>query len=154
MRPEKGFLTVFTTRAVGEGTGLGLASAYGIIQNHGGVINVESEAGMWTSINFLLPAVATDVESETAVLKSEQIHKGDETVLLVDDEEIIIDVGERMLTNMGYRVIIAKNGKDAIEIVSKGFGGNDTEEKDKERHRPRSDHLGYDHAGYGGRRDL
>ncbi len=56
---KKIFDPFFTTRAVGEGTGLGLASAYGIIRNHGGVINVESEAGMWTTISFLLPAVVT-----------------------------------------------------------------------------------------------
>ena len=106
----------FTTRAVGEGTGLGLASAYGIIQNHGGVINVESEAGMWTSINFLLPAVATDVESETAVLKSEQIHKGDETVLLVDDEEMIIDIGKELMKLIGYHVLTAENGTQALQL--------------------------------------
>lgn len=60
---KKIFDPFFTTRPVGEGTGLGLASAYGIIRNHGGVINVESEAGMWTAISFLLPAVATNKDS-------------------------------------------------------------------------------------------
>jgi len=101
---------------VGEGTGLGLASAYGIIQNHGGVIGVESEAGMWTSISFLLPAAVTDVESETAVLQSEQIHKGDETVLLVDDEEMIVDIGKELLRLMGYHVLTAENGTQALQL--------------------------------------
>ena len=106
----------FTTRAVGEGTGLGLASAYGIIRNHGGVINVESEAGMWTAISFLLPAVVTEAESETAVLDSEQIHKGDETVLLVDDEAMIIDIGTEFLRLMGYRVLTAENGTKGLQL--------------------------------------
>ena len=106
----------FTTREVGEGTGLGLASAYGIIRNHGGVINVESEAGMWTTISFLLPAVVTDAESETAVFESEQIHKGDDTVLLVDDEEMIIDIGTELLRLMGYHVLTAENGTQALQL--------------------------------------
>ena len=106
----------FTTREVGEGTGLGLASAYGIIRNHGGVINVESEAGMWTAISFLLPAVATEAESETAVLESGQIHEGEETVLLVDDEEMIIDIGTEFLKLLGYHVLTAENGIQALQL--------------------------------------
>ena len=113
---KKIFDPFFTTRAVGEGTGLGLASAYGIIRNHGGVINVESEAGMWTAISFLLPAVATEGESETEVLESGQIHKGEETVLLVDDEEMIIDIGTELLRLMGYHVLTAENGTQGLQL--------------------------------------
>ena len=113
---KKIFDPFFTTRAVGEGTGLGLASAYGIIRNHGGVINVESEAGMWTTISFLLPAVATEAESETAVFESGQIHMGEETVLLVDDEEMIIDIGTELLRLMGYHVLTAENGTQALQL--------------------------------------
>ena len=113
---KKIFDPFFTTRAVGEGTGLGLASAYGIIRNHGGVINVESEAGMWTTISFLLPAFATEAESETAVIESGQIHMGEETVLLVDDEEMIIDIGTELLRLMGYHVLTAENGTQALQL--------------------------------------
>ena len=132
---ERIFDPFFTTKAVGEGTGLGLASAYGIIENHGGVIDVYSEKGKGSTFHIYLPATRSGIADETPQVE-EGFKTGNETILLVDDEEIIIDVGEKMLTNMGYRVIIAKNGKDAIETVSKGFGENDTEEEDKERHRP------------------
>ncbi len=106
----------FTTRDVGEGTGLGLASAYGIIRNHGGVINVESKAGMWTTISFYLPASASDLSVETSAPLDGWIHKGDETVLLVDDEEMILDVGTEFLKLMGYRVVIAENGTQALQL--------------------------------------
>ena len=106
----------FTTRAVGEGTGLGLASAYGIIRNHGGVINVESKAGMWTTISFYLPAIAADKSVETSVPLDGWIHRGDETVMLVDDEEMILDVGTEFLKLMGYRVLTAENGTQALQL--------------------------------------
>ena len=106
----------FTTRAVGDGTGLGLASAYGIIQNHGGIINVESEAGMWATISFLLPAVVADLAGETSLALDERIHKGEETVLLVDDEEMILDIGTEFLKMMGYHVLTAGNGALALQL--------------------------------------
>jgi two-component system cell cycle sensor histidine kinase/response regulator CckA len=106
----------FTTRAVGEGTGLGLASAYGIIRNHGGIINVESEAGMWTAVSFFLPAVAADLSGETPVALDERIRKGEETVLLVDDEEMILDIGTEFLEIMGYHVLTAGSGMRALQL--------------------------------------
>ena len=106
----------FTTRAVGEGTGLGLASAYGIIRNHGGVINVESKAGMWTTISFYLPAVAADLSVETSVPLDGRIHRGDETVMLVNDEDMILDIGTEFLKLMGYRVVTAENGTQALQL--------------------------------------
>jgi len=109
----------FTTRAVGEGTGLGLASAYGIIKNHGGAITVESEAGMWTTISFLLPAVSVKAEKEKAVFQDGRIMKGDEMVLLVDDEEMILDIGAEFLKLMGYRVLTAPNGTQALRLYEK-----------------------------------
>jgi CheY-like chemotaxis protein len=103
---------------MGRGTGLGLASAYGIIQNHGGVINVYSEEGQGTTFNVYLPA------SEKAIMTREkdpadEILKGTETLLLVDDEDKILDVGEEILREMGYEVLVARNGKEAIEVFSK-----------------------------------
>jgi len=106
----------FTTRDVGEGTGLGLASAYGIIRNHGGIIQVESEEGMWTTVSFLLPAVDADSPEETPVAMDARIHKGEETVLLVDDEEMILDIGTEFLKIMGYHVLTASNGAQALQI--------------------------------------
>jgi two-component system cell cycle sensor histidine kinase/response regulator CckA len=109
----------FTTRAVGEGTGLGLASAYGIIQNHGGAISVESETGMWSTVRFLLPAVSAEAERKEVALPAGRILKGDETILLVDDEEMIIDIGSEFLKRMGYRVITAQNGAKALKLYEK-----------------------------------
>ncbi len=108
----------FTTRDVGEGTGLGLASAYGIIRNHGGIINAESEAGMWTTISFFLPALVAGSEEASSISPNGRILKGDETVLLVDDEKMIIDIGAEFLKIMGYHVLTAGNGTEALQLYS------------------------------------
>ncbi len=107
----------FTTKEMGRGTGLGLASAYGIIQNHGGFINVYSEKGVGTTFNIYLPASEKEVMEDKIV--SEEVLKGTETVLLVDDEEMITEAGGELLAEMGYRVLIARSGKEAIELYKK-----------------------------------
>ncbi len=103
----------FTTKEMGRGTGLGLASSYGIIKNHGGFIDVYSVKGEGATFNIYLPA------SEKTVVKEKTFHKeifrGTETVLLVDDEEIITRVGKEMLSTLGYNALIAKSGKEAIQ---------------------------------------
>jgi PAS domain S-box-containing protein len=108
----------FTTKEMGRGTGLGLASAYGIIKNHSGFINVYSEKGEGTIFNIYLPASESEVSGQKAEI-SEDVGHGDETVLLIDDEDMIIDVGEQLLENMGYTVLIARSGKEATEIYEK-----------------------------------
>ncbi|MCD6296774.1 MAG: PAS domain S-box protein [Deltaproteobacteria bacterium] len=105
----------FTTKEMGRGSGLGLASAYGIIKNHGGFINVYSEKGEGTTFNIYLPASESEVRDQKSVV-SDGVKHGDETVLLVDDEDMIIDVGEQLLEKMGYTVLIARSGKEATEI--------------------------------------
>jgi two-component system cell cycle sensor histidine kinase/response regulator CckA len=107
----------FTTGQMGRGTGLGLASAYGIVRNHGGIITVDSIKGEGTTLNVYLPASKKKVTEEK--VKDEKVLKGTETVLLVDDEEMIIDVGRLMLKEMGYRVLIAKNGQEALSVYHK-----------------------------------
>ena len=105
----------FSTKEKTRGTGLGLASAYGIIKNHGGIINAHSEIGYGTTFNIYLPITDKMVEDE---FSSEQtISNGSETMLLVDDEEMIIDVGQALLTKLGYRVIGVKSGIEAVEVV-------------------------------------
>ena len=100
---------------MGRGTGLGLASAYGIIQNHGGVIDVDSKEGKGTTFNIYLPASAKKIPKEedgpTTVLR------GTESVLL--DEDMIIDVGQEILEEMGYKVFLARSGKEAVETYAK-----------------------------------
>ena len=108
------FEPFFTTKDVGKGTGLGLASAYGIIKNHNGIIRVYSEMGHGTTFNIYLPvSEAEEVISEE--IKADMV-KGTETVLLVDDEEGPIMVEELMLKELGYRVMPARSGREAIEL--------------------------------------
>jgi PAS domain S-box-containing protein len=108
------FEPFFTTKEVGKGTGLGLASAYGIIKNHNGIIRVYSEMGHGTTFNIYLP-VSEGEEVNTEVIKTDMV-KGNEAVLLVDDEEGPIMVEELMLKELGYQVIPARSGKEAIEL--------------------------------------
>jgi CheY-like chemotaxis protein len=111
---ERIFEPFFTTKEMGRGTGLGLASAYGIIKAHGGYVDVESAKGRGTILSIYLPASDEEVEKEKEFYGD--ILRGAETVLFVDDEDMIINVGDKMLKEMGYTVLLAKNGKDAIEI--------------------------------------
>ncbi len=112
------FEPFFTTREMGRGTGLGLASAYGIIKNHGGIINAYSKKGEGATFNIYLPASQREVTTKEKKL-ADEILKGTETVLLVDDEDMILDVGQEMLTAMGYKVLVARSGKEAIELYEK-----------------------------------
>ena len=114
---ERIFDPFFTTKEMGRGTGLGLASAYGIIKGHGGYIDVESKKGKGTTFSIYLPASEKKVRK--AVKTAEQFIKGTGTVLLVDDEEVILEVGEALLETMGYRVLIAMDGKEAVEVYRK-----------------------------------
>ncbi len=104
----------FTTKEMGRGTGLGLASVYGIVKNHEGFIKVFSKKGQGTKFKVYFPASVKAVPDQKKV--NEKFVQGRETVLLVDDEEMIIDVGERMLKKLGYRVFTARDGQEAIEI--------------------------------------
>ncbi|MBN2398073.1 MAG: PAS domain S-box protein [Deltaproteobacteria bacterium] len=106
----------FTTKEMGRGTGLGMASAYGIIKNHNGIITVYSEEGIGTTFNIYLPALDAAISDEEPVTKKEQPLMGHETILLVDDEELIIDVGGEILKFLGYTVHLARSGKEAVEI--------------------------------------
>ena len=104
----------FTTKDRERGTGLGLASAYGIIKNHDGIINVNSMIGKGTTFDVYLPASKKKVVQKTNL--DREAFKGSETLLLIDDEDIIIDIGVQILERLGYRVLMARSGKEAIEI--------------------------------------
>ncbi|MBN1828844.1 MAG: PAS domain S-box protein [Deltaproteobacteria bacterium] len=117
---EKIFEPFFTTKTIGSGTGLGLASAYGIVKNHNGIINVESMKGLGSTFTIYLPASHKTVKGEKA-LKRRLIH-GTETILIIDDEETVLDVGRDLLTMLGYRVLKACSGPEAMQICRERAG--------------------------------
>jgi PAS domain S-box-containing protein len=113
------FEPFFTTKEVGTGTGLGLASAYGIIKNHGGLINCYSEKGHGTTFNIYLPAI-----QKAALEEKERVEitlRGSETILLVDDEALIVDVSKKMIEGLGYEVLPAKSGDEALKIYQRSY---------------------------------
>ena len=109
------FEPFFTTKDMGRGTGLGLASVHGIVKNHEGYIDVESEEGVGTTFKVYFPATdeIDDRDDEDRSLR--EIPKGTESILLVDDERMIIEVGQELLEAMGYGVLTALDGKEAVE---------------------------------------
>ena len=98
---------------MGRGSGLGLASAYGIIKNHDGFIDVHSEVGLGTIFHVYLPASDSVVQEDFQ--PKDTTFKGTGTVLLVDDEEMVIDVGRQILERLGYEVLDASGGRQAID---------------------------------------
>jgi len=114
---ERIFEPFFTTKELSRGTGLGLASVYGIIKGHGGYIDVDSEKGHGSTFKIYLPA--TNEEVQKTIEAPEPVIKGTGTILLVDDEEMVLEVGERFLKVMGYQVLTAREGREAIEVYKK-----------------------------------
>jgi len=108
------FEPFFTTKEMGRGTGLGLATAYGIIKGHSGIINVYSEKGHGTTFTIYLPA--SEKKIEEAKKSPEEPIKGKETVLVVDDEEVVLNVNRMVLEKLGYKVLTARSGQEAIEV--------------------------------------
>ena len=104
----------FTTKEVGTGTGLGLASAYGIITNHHGIIEVDSSKAGGTTFTIFLPA--SDLPAVEKPHRPAERLSGSETLLLVDDEEMILTVGAKMLGRLGYTVKTARTGQEALAI--------------------------------------
>jgi len=110
---ERIFEPFFTTKEMGRGSGLGLASIYGIVKNHNGFINVYSEKGHGTTFNIYLPAL---LKESAGKKKSTRAMKGSETILIVDDEDAVISVCKELLETLDYKVITAYSGKDAVAI--------------------------------------
>jgi len=105
----------FTTKEKGRGTGLGLASAYGIIKNHAGMITVYSEVGRGATFNIYLPL--SDKQPYREAPAASALFKGSEAILLVDDEALILEVASAMLETLGYRVVTAGGGEAAIAVL-------------------------------------
>lgn len=106
----------FTTKPLNRATGMSLASAYGIIKSHGGHINVESEKGQGTSFFIFLPR--SDQTKQRLQIKEVDCSPQNKTILIVDDEKMVLDIGAMVLEKLGYKVFKVDNGREAIKIFS------------------------------------
>jgi PAS domain S-box-containing protein len=112
------FEPFFTTKGVDRGTGLGLATVYGIVKQNNGFINVYSEPGLGTTVRIYLPRDASGQTAQSPACEAaNRIAGGGETVLLVEDEPTILELGEMMLKKFGYRVLSAGSARDAIALA-------------------------------------
>lgn len=144
---ERIFDPFFTTKGMGRGYGLGLASVYGIVKGHRGFVDVQSQKGKGSTFLFYLPKT-TEVCAEQETPVKETILRGQETVLFVDDEQTIIEVMQDILEALGYRVLTANSGEEAVriydsmkgeidlvilDVIMPGMGGMETFEAIKAR---------------------
>jgi len=111
---ERIFDPFFTTKEMGRGVGLGLAMVYGIIRGHGGLIDVSSEPGLGTVFSILVPASEKDVVTEKG--KPQTVERGDESILIVDDESVVLEVSRSMAEFLGYKVYAFADARDALTL--------------------------------------
>jgi PAS domain S-box-containing protein len=113
------FEPFFTTKEKGEGTGLGLSVVHGIVRQSGGQIRAESELGSGSTFKVYLPCVEEEPEEAQPVTVNATV-RGTETILLVEDDELVLDMQRRVLTRCGYRVIATLSPEEAVELCGEG----------------------------------
>lgn len=111
---HRAFEPFFTTKKAGQGTGLGLASVFGIVKNHGGFVTVNSKPGKGTTFTVYIPSSGHMVTEESDLEVT--FRRGDETILIVDDEEHIVKACSHLLNALGYRILTAYSGREALEL--------------------------------------
>ncbi len=114
------FEPFFTTKEVGKGTGLGLSMVYGFVRQTGGCVAVESVPDTGTTIALYLPKAKQEPGAEAAAVQARTIPRGCERMLVVDDNENLLEVTLAMLTTLGYRVLCARNGAEALQMLESG----------------------------------
>ncbi|MGE3804053.1 MAG: response regulator, partial [Gemmataceae bacterium] len=116
------FEPFFTTKEMGKGTGLGLSMVYGIIKQSGGAIEVESEPGQGTTFKLYLPEMRAAEERSGQPAANNGLARGHETILLVEDEELVRGVASKLLKRSGYTVLEASGGQEALDLVARHQG--------------------------------
>jgi CheY-like chemotaxis protein len=121
---EHAFDPFFTTKEAGKGTGLGLATVYGIVKQSGGYVWIYSEPGLGTTLKLYFPEVSAAAAFTNVEYKpnTKVAARGSETILLVEDEEAVRGLTSRILEKQGYRVIVAEHGREAMDIATREEG--------------------------------
>ena len=123
MAPEvrdRVFEPFFTTKEVGKGTGLGLSMVYGFVRQSGGHIAIESAPGAGTTVALYLPKASQKPDAGVEAIQPQAVPQGSERILVVEDNADILEVTSAMLTTFGYRVLCARNGAEAIQVLESG----------------------------------
>ncbi|MEO8090331.1 MAG: PAS domain S-box protein [Gemmatimonadales bacterium] len=116
------FEPFFTTKAVGQGTGLGLSTVYGIVKQSGGYVWVYSEPGQGSVFKIYLPVALAEEPARISLQRDEPPHGGSETILVIEDEDLVRNLASRGLRDQGYSVIEARNGVKALQYIEEHPG--------------------------------
>ena len=119
---DRMFEPFFTTKGPSKGTGLGLATVYGVVKQHGGVVFVDSELSKGTTFRVFLPVTAEPGRGTDSGSDTSEVQRGSETILVVEDHEGLRELACETLTNLGYNVLLATDGEEALDVFRKHAG--------------------------------